>query len=75
MSNNQDVYESLSQGNQNEELYYRVHNIFLYQLGKLCIPRGERNNIIRDTHTLLITGHLLSARQYRISKGIVIGHE
>ena len=34
----QDVYESLSQGNENEELYYHVHNGFLYHLGKLCIP-------------------------------------
>ena len=34
----QDVYESLSQGNQIEELDYHVHNIFLYHLGKLCIP-------------------------------------
>ena len=34
----QDVYESLSQGNQNEELDYHVHNSFLYHLGKLCIP-------------------------------------
>ena len=39
----QDVYESLSQGNQNEELDYHVHNSLLYHLGKLCIPQGERN--------------------------------
>ena len=47
----QDVYESLSQGNQNEELYYHVHNSLLYHLGKLCIPQGERNNIIWEAHT------------------------
>ena len=34
----QDVYEILSQGNQNEELDYHVHNSLLYHLGKLCIP-------------------------------------
>ena len=34
----QDVYESLSQGNKNEELYYHEHSSFLYQMGKLCIP-------------------------------------
>ena len=34
----QDVYESLSQGNKIEELYYHVHNSWLYHLGKLCIP-------------------------------------
>ena len=53
----QDVYESLSQGNQNEELDYHVHNSLLYHLGKLCIPQGERNNIIREAHTSLIAGH------------------
>ena len=34
----QDVYESLSKGNQSEELDYHVHNSLLYHLGKLCIP-------------------------------------
>ena len=34
----QDVYESLSLGNQNEELDYHVHNSLLYHLGKLGIP-------------------------------------
>jgi len=34
----QEVYASLSQGNQIEELDYHVHNNFLYHLGKLCIP-------------------------------------
>ena len=43
------MYEILSQGNQNEELDYH--------LGKLCIPHGERNNIIREAHISLIVGH------------------
>jgi len=47
----------LSQGNQIEELDYHVHNSLLYHLGKLCIPQGERNNIIREAHTSLIDGH------------------
>ena len=51
------MYESLSQGNQNEELDYHVHNSLFYHLGKLCIPRGERNNIIREVHTSFIVGH------------------
>ena len=29
----------------------------MYHLGKLCIPQGERNNIIREAHTSLIAGH------------------
>ena len=53
----QDVYENLSQGNQVEELDYHVHNKLLYHLGKLCIPQGERVNIIREAHTSLIVGH------------------
>ena len=53
----QDVYASLSQGNQIEELDYHVHNSLLYHFGKSCIPQGERNNIIREVHTSLIVGH------------------
>ena len=34
----QDVYASLSQGNQVEELDYHLHDNLLYHLGKLCIP-------------------------------------
>ena len=33
----QDVYESLSQGNQIEELYYHAYKKKLYHLGKLCV--------------------------------------
>lgn len=50
----QEVYASLSQGNQIKELNYHVHNNLLYHLGKLCIPQGERNNIIREVHTSLV---------------------
>ena len=53
----QDVYASLSQGNQVEELDYHLHDNLLYHLGKLCIPKGERVNIIREAHTSLITGY------------------
>ena len=34
----QDVYATLSQGNQVEELVYHVHDNLLYHLVKLCIP-------------------------------------
>ena len=53
----QDVYASLSQGNQVEELDYHVHNNFLYHLGKLFIPYGERLNVIREAHTSVIARH------------------
>eukprot|EP00253_Pinus_taeda_P010211 PITA_10211 len=53
----QDVYVSLSQGNQAKELDYHLHDNLLYHLGKLCIPQGERVNIIGEAHTSLIAGH------------------
>jgi hypothetical protein len=34
-----------------------VHDKLLYHLGNLCIPQGERVNIIREAHSSLITGH------------------
>ena len=34
-----DVYATLCQGNQVEELDYHVHDNLLYHLGKLCIPQ------------------------------------
>ena len=49
-----DVYETLCQGNQVEELDYHVHDNLLYHLGKLCIPQGERVNIIIEAHLLLL---------------------
>ena len=51
------VYENLSKGNQSEELDYHMHKILLYHLGKLCIPQGEINSIIREAHTSFIAGH------------------
>ena len=53
----QDVYVSLSQGNQVEELDYHLHDNLLYHLEKICIPQGERVNIIREAHTSLIASH------------------
>ena len=36
---------------------YHVHNKLLYHLRKLCVPQGERVNVIREAHTSLILGH------------------
>ena len=52
-----DVYATLCQGNQVEELDCHVHDNLLYHLGKICIPQGERVNIVRKVHTSLIAGH------------------
>ena len=52
-----EVYGTLCHSNQFEELDYHVHDKILYHLGKLCIPQGERVNIIRESHYYLIVGH------------------
>ena len=52
-----DVYATLCQTNQVGELDYHVHDKILYHLGKLCIPQGERVNIIREEHYSLVAGH------------------
>jgi hypothetical protein len=36
--NFKDVYQTLIHGTKLEELYYHVHEKFIYHLGKLCIP-------------------------------------
>ena len=54
-----EVYETLCHSNHVEELNYHLHNNLLYHLGKLCIPQGERINIIREAHSSLIVGHLV----------------
>jgi hypothetical protein len=50
-----DIYEALTHGNQQSDYY--MHENLLYHLGKLCIPRDERVNVIREAHTSLISGH------------------
>jgi hypothetical protein len=52
-----EVYATLCHSNHVEELDYHVHDNLLYHLGKLCIPQGERINIIREAHSSLIAGH------------------
>jgi hypothetical protein len=51
------VYESLTYGNQNEELDYHVHDNLLYHIGKIYIPRDERETVIKESHTSLISSH------------------
>jgi hypothetical protein len=52
-----DVYATLCHSNPVEELDYHVHDKLLYHIGKLCIPQGERVDIIREAHSSLIVGH------------------
>ena len=51
------MYASLSEGNQVEEKDYDMYNNFLFHLGKLCIPQGERLSVMREAHSSLIVGH------------------
>ena len=51
------MYASLSEGNQVEERYYHMQNNLLFHLGKLCIPQGQRLNVMREAHSSLISGH------------------
>jgi len=52
------IYATLIQGNLVEDLDYHVHNILLYHPGKLCVPQGERVNVINEAHTCLIVDHV-----------------
>jgi hypothetical protein len=53
--NFKEVFDALTQDNQ--QLDYYMHDNLLYHLGKLCIPRDERVNVIIEAHTYLIFGH------------------
>jgi hypothetical protein len=50
-----DVYDALVHGNKQSDYY--MHDNLLYHLGKLCIPRDERVNVIREAYTSLISRH------------------
>jgi hypothetical protein len=51
-----ELYDALTHENQYSNYY--MHANLLYHLGKLCIPRDEREIVIRKSHTTLIYGHL-----------------
>ena len=69
----QDVYASLSEGNQVEEKNYHMHNNLLFHLGKLCIPQGERLSVMREDHSSLISGHFGVRKTVCIYRGVAIG--
>ena len=50
-----EFYDTLTDENKQSEYY--MHDSLLYHLVKLCIPRDERVNVIREAHTSLISGH------------------
>jgi hypothetical protein len=53
------AYATLCHSNQVEELDYHVHDKIMYHIGKLCIPQGERVNIIREEILLLLLATLV----------------
>ena len=52
-----DMYEALTHGNKNEKLDYHVHKNILYYLGKLYIPKDEKENVIEEAHTSHNSSH------------------
>ena len=53
----QNIYHRLTLGNGNRNIELHMHDGLLYHLGKLCIPKGERSDLIREAHTSHISGH------------------
>lgn len=49
--NFQDIYHKLSNGNENGNIDFLVHDGLLFHSGKICIPIGEMNYLIREAHT------------------------
>ena len=70
-----DVYATLSQRKQVEELDYHVKDQLLYHLGKLCIPQTERVKIIREEHTSLISSHFGVSKTVAQLQIFVIGQK
>jgi hypothetical protein len=50
-----EVYDALTQDNQQSNYY--MHGNLSYHLGKICIPRYERVNVIIEAHTSIIFCH------------------
>ena len=50
-----EIYDALTHDSQQSDYY--IHDGLLQHLGKLCIPRDERVNVIREAHTSLISNH------------------
>jgi len=53
----QNIYGKLILGNEVGNNDFHVNDGLLFHLGKLCIPIGERNDLIREAHTSRISGH------------------
>jgi hypothetical protein len=49
------VYDALTHNSQQSDYY--MHDNFLYHIRKICIPKDERVNVIREAHTSLISGN------------------
>jgi hypothetical protein len=40
-----------------DKVDYHLQNGLLYKLDKLCVPKGEQIQLIRETHTSKVVGH------------------
>jgi hypothetical protein len=52
-----DVYETLTKKIHNKGVDYHPHNNILYHLGKVCISKDGRVNVIWEAHTSFISVH------------------
>jgi len=53
----QSIYGKLILGNEVGNNDFHVDDGLPFHLGKICIPIGERNDLIRESHTSCISGH------------------
>ena len=68
-----DLYASLSEGNQVEEIDYHMHKKLFFHFGKMCIPQGVRLSVMREAHSSLIAVYFGESKKWRIYRGIAIG--
>jgi hypothetical protein len=41
-----------------DKVDYYFKNVIIYKLDKLCVPKGERLHLNRESHTSKVVGHV-----------------
>lgn len=49
---------------------YHLQNELLYRMEKLCVPKGERLQLIREDHTSKVVSHLALEKQLPTYRGM-----
>jgi hypothetical protein len=52
---------------------YHLQDGLLYKMGKLCVPKEERVQLIREAHTSKVVGHFGVGRLWLTCRGMFIG--